>query len=66
VTAVFTAHGHLGTPTSFAAGFQPALIGAAGLSLLGAATALAVRNRRPAHAATLVAPSEAATVPAPV
>lgn len=46
VTAVFSAHGRLGTPADFEAGFQPALAVAAGLSLLGAATALAVTGRR--------------------
>jgi EmrB/QacA subfamily drug resistance transporter len=45
-TAVFAAYGHLGTPASFSAGFRPALAVVAGLSVLGAATALAVRGRR--------------------
>jgi EmrB/QacA subfamily drug resistance transporter len=45
-TAVFAAHGHLGTPAGFAAGFQPALAVAGGLSLLGALTALAVASAR--------------------
>src|SRR5579859_3851807 len=62
VTAVFTATGHLGAPAQVAAGFRPALAVSAGLSVLGAATALAVtRRRRPApapaaaqHAAELV------------
>jgi EmrB/QacA subfamily drug resistance transporter len=45
-TAVFTAHGHIGTPASYDAGFRPALATAAGLSLLGAASALFVRARR--------------------
>jgi EmrB/QacA subfamily drug resistance transporter len=53
-TAVFAANGHLGTPTSFTAGFRPALALAAGLSLLGVVSALAVSgNRRlPAPAAS--------------
>src|SRR6516162_739410 len=49
VTAVFTATGHLGSPEQVAAGFRPGLAVGAGLSVLGAATALAVsRRRRPA------------------
>jgi EmrB/QacA subfamily drug resistance transporter len=50
-TAVFAAYGGLGTPASFAAGFRPALMLAAGLSAIGAVTALAV-GRRSATAAT--------------
>jgi EmrB/QacA subfamily drug resistance transporter len=45
VTAVFAATGHLGTPEQVAAGFRPGLAVAAGLSVLGAATALAVGRR---------------------
>jgi len=45
-SAVFAANGHLGTAASFDAGFRPALAVAAGLSLLGALTALAVGSRR--------------------
>jgi EmrB/QacA subfamily drug resistance transporter len=41
-TAVFAAHGHLGSAVSFTAGFRPALVVAAGFSLLGAISALAV------------------------
>jgi EmrB/QacA subfamily drug resistance transporter len=47
-TAVFSANGHLGTPASFTAGFRPAFAVAAGLSVLGALTALAVGDRRAA------------------
>jgi EmrB/QacA subfamily drug resistance transporter len=47
-TAVFAGYGHLGTPASFVAGFRPAFALAAGLSVLGAATALA--TRRPSRA----------------
>ena len=43
--AVFAANGHLGSAAGFAAGFRPALTVVAGLSLLGAITALAVRSR---------------------
>jgi len=57
VTAVFSATGHLGTPDQVAAGFRPALAVSAGLSVLGAATALAVtRRRRPARPALQAAP----------
>jgi MFS family permease len=57
-TAVFAANGHLGTAASFTAGFRPALAVAAGLSLLGAMTALAVGSRRQLRRA---GQSEAAT-----
>jgi EmrB/QacA subfamily drug resistance transporter len=46
VTAVFAAHGHLGSSASFAAGFQPALGVAAALSILGGASALLVTGRQ--------------------
>ncbi len=45
-SAAFASNGHLGTPATFTAGFRPALALVAGLSLLGAATALAVGSRR--------------------
>jgi len=45
--AVFSANGHLGTSVSFSNGFRPALILVAGLSLLGAISALAITARRP-------------------
>jgi EmrB/QacA subfamily drug resistance transporter len=45
-TAVFAANGHIGTPASFTAGFRPALALAAGFSVLGAVSALAVVTRR--------------------
>jgi EmrB/QacA subfamily drug resistance transporter len=43
--AVFAAHGHLGAPASFTAGFKPALAVVAGFSVLGAISALAVVGR---------------------
>ena len=46
VAAVFAANGHIGSPASFAAGFRPALVVAASLSLIGAITALGVQSRR--------------------
>jgi EmrB/QacA subfamily drug resistance transporter len=53
--AVFTANGHLGTAASFVAGFRPALAVVAGLSVLGAATALAVAGRRQAEPSVISA-----------
>jgi EmrB/QacA subfamily drug resistance transporter len=48
--AVFTAFGQLGPPAAVVAGYRPALAVSAGLSLLGAVTALAVRRPgRPAE-----------------
>jgi EmrB/QacA subfamily drug resistance transporter len=46
VTAVFTAHGHLGTAASYDAGFRPALAAAAALSLAGVFAALVIPARR--------------------
>ena len=48
--AVFASNGHIATPATFVAGFQPALIVVASLSLLGALTALGVQSRAPAVA----------------
>jgi hypothetical protein len=44
--AVFAANGHLGTPASFTLGFRPALAVVSALSLLGALSALAIRERQ--------------------
>jgi len=46
VAAVFSASGHLGSTDGVVAGVRPALATAAGLSLLGAVSALAVSSRR--------------------
>jgi MFS family permease len=46
VSAIFAAYGHLGTAASFTAGYRPAMLGAAGLSLLGAVAAVAIGRRR--------------------
>src|SRR5216683_1993846 len=46
VSAVFAANGHFGSPASVVAGFRPAFAVAAGLSLMGALTALAITSRR--------------------
>ena len=56
--AVFSANGHLGTATSFTAGFRPALAVVAGLSVVGAMTALAIGPRR--LAATAAQPQSTA------
>jgi hypothetical protein len=64
VTAVFAATGHLGTPEQVAAGFRPGLAVAAGLSVLGAATALAVGRRRSARTQPPAATQRAEPQPA--
>jgi EmrB/QacA subfamily drug resistance transporter len=51
VAAVFTANGHLGSPEAVISGFRPALAAAAGLSVIGALTALATGSRRRSPAA---------------
>ena len=43
---VFSASGHLGSASAFVAGFRPAMAVSVALSLLGAASALAVTGRR--------------------
>jgi EmrB/QacA subfamily drug resistance transporter len=55
-SSVFAAYGHLGSPASVTSGFRPALGVAAGLSLLGAITALAIR----AHSQEIAADPEPA------
>jgi hypothetical protein len=42
VSTVFASYGHLGSPAEFVAGFRPAIVVAAGLSLLGAVVATAI------------------------
>ncbi len=44
-TAVFSAHGHLGSPASMTSGYRPALAVTALLSLIGGVVALAIRQR---------------------
>jgi hypothetical protein len=44
-TAVFTAHGNLGTPASVTSGFKPALAACAGLALAATLSALAITSR---------------------
>jgi EmrB/QacA subfamily drug resistance transporter len=51
-SSVFSANGHLGSPASVTSGFRPAVAVAAGLSLIGAVTALAITGRRREAAAS--------------
>ena len=44
VTAVFNTHGSLSGPAAVASGYRPALAVAAGLSVLGAVTAIGIRR----------------------
>jgi len=44
-TAVFTANGHLGTPTSVTSGFKPALAACAAFALLATLSATAITSR---------------------
>jgi EmrB/QacA subfamily drug resistance transporter len=53
--AVFASNGHIGTPSSFAEGFRPALLAVASLSLLGVFTALGLHGR--SHATPQLQPS---------
>ncbi len=46
-SAVFTAHGHLGSPAAVTAGFQPALWTSAGFAVLGVVSAIAITASRP-------------------
>jgi len=45
---VFAAHGHLGSAASFTAGYRPAMLVSAGLSLAGALAAVGISRRRTA------------------
>jgi EmrB/QacA subfamily drug resistance transporter len=49
-SAVFSAYGHLGTPASVTAGFQPALWTCAALAMLAAVSAAGITSRRGASA----------------
>ena len=46
VTAVFNTHGSLAGPAAVTSGYRPALAVAAGLSVLGAVTAIGIRRAR--------------------
>jgi EmrB/QacA subfamily drug resistance transporter len=63
VSAIFAAHGHLGSAASFTAGYRPAMLGSAGLSLVGAVAAIGIARRRVASPPR-PAPAEADGVPA--
>jgi hypothetical protein len=52
VTAVFTAHGSLASSAGVVAGYRPALVVSAVLSLAGSAAAAAISRRRAVAAAT--------------
>ena len=52
VSAIFAAHGHLGSAASFTAGYRPAMLGSAGLSLVGAVA----RGHRPPVGPTAAPP----------
>ena len=58
-SAVFSAHGHLGSPAAVTAGFRPALWSCVVFAALAALTAVGIRPRR----AAAVAPVEAADLP---
>jgi EmrB/QacA subfamily drug resistance transporter len=62
-SSVFSAHGHLGTPASVTAGFQPALWSCVAFALLAALTSIAIASRTSA-AATETKPADAALVTA--
>ena len=51
-TAVFTAHGNLGTPASVTSGFKPALAACAGFALLATLSATAIPSRADEPAVT--------------
>jgi EmrB/QacA subfamily drug resistance transporter len=54
VTAVFAANGHLGSVSSFTAGYRPAMGVSAAISLLGAAAAVAIGRRQAAPVPAVV------------
>jgi EmrB/QacA subfamily drug resistance transporter len=62
VTAVFAAHGHLGSAAGMTAGYRPAMLVSAVISLAGAVTAIAVGRRAVAVPGAAPAPDPA---PAP-
>ena len=49
-SAVFAAHGHLGTPASITDGFKPALAACAGFALLAALSSLVITSPQAQHA----------------
>jgi MFS family permease len=63
VTVVFDAHGSLNSPAQTLSGYEPALVTAATVSLLGAVAALGISHHRRADQVDGLAPAEEA-VPA--
>jgi len=59
VTAVFNTHGSLANPATVTSGYRPALAVAAGLSVLGAATAIGIRRAAQTRAASPSRPAPA-------
>jgi hypothetical protein len=59
VTAVFNTHGSLAGPAAVTSGYRPALAVAAGLSVLGAVTAIGIRRAAQTHAGGPSQPGEA-------
>jgi EmrB/QacA subfamily drug resistance transporter len=64
-SAVFAAHGHLGSAASFTAGYRPAMLVSAGLSLAGALVAAGTSWRRTAAPETAASAGPPAGVAAP-
>jgi EmrB/QacA subfamily drug resistance transporter len=62
-SAVFSAHGHLGTPASVTAGFRPALWSCVAFALLAALTSVGIASRT-SDAAIMTQPADAALVTA--
>jgi EmrB/QacA subfamily drug resistance transporter len=65
-SAIFAAHGHLGTAASFTAGYRPAMLGAVAMSAAGSVAAIAIARRRPAAAAEAGLPAAAEDGAVPV
>ena len=63
-TAVFDARGSLASPETITNGYRPGLAEAAGLSVIGAVTAVAVRTAGAAGVATSQREGDPATLPA--
>ena len=59
VTAVFNTHVSLAGPAAVTSGYRPALAVTAGLSVLGAATAIGIRRTAQTRAAGPTQPGEA-------
>jgi MFS family permease len=64
-SAIFAAHGHLGSAASFTAGYRPAMLGAVALSAVGSIASIAIA-RRPAATADSGPRTETAAGTVPV